>query len=116
MKKNSDFDAYVSERLTDARFAAVFEEEKEKVDLAIQILRLRSAAGFSQRELAQRLGTTQSVIARLENPQYTGHSVRTLRRIAAVLGQRVRIEFEAIEHPRHGRGRRVARARKASGA
>ena len=37
-----DFDAYVAERLKDPAFAAVLEEEKEKVDLAIRICRARS--------------------------------------------------------------------------
>ena len=118
MKKPiSDFDAFLAEQLKIPAVAAAYEEEKEKLDLAIQILNLRNRAGLSQKDLAARLGTTQSVIARLENPEYTGHSVRMLRRIAAAVGQRVRIEFEAIGHPSHGGDRRrLARHRKASGA
>jgi transcriptional regulator with XRE-family HTH domain len=54
---------------------------------------LRKEAGLSQRALAQRVGTTASVICRLEDEEYGGHSLDTLRRIAAVFGMRVEVQF-----------------------
>lgn len=48
---------------------------------------------MSQRELAKRVGTTASVICRLEDADYEGHSLSMLRRIAAALDRRIEIRF-----------------------
>ena len=58
-----------------------------------QLRELRKGAGLSQRALAQRVGTAASVICRLENEDYSGHSLDMLRRIAAVFGMRVEVQF-----------------------
>ena len=50
-----------------------------------QIHDLRTSRGLTQRELAERVGTTQSVIARIEDADYEGHSLRMLRRVAEAL-------------------------------
>jgi transcriptional regulator with XRE-family HTH domain len=54
---------------------------------------LRQRAGLSQAELAKRIGTTQSVISRLEDADYEGHSLAMLNRIAAAVERRVEIRF-----------------------
>ena len=61
--------------------------------IAEQIFGLRIAAGLSQSALAKRLGTTASVICRLEDNDYRGHSVSMLKRIADALGAKVDIRF-----------------------
>jgi transcriptional regulator with XRE-family HTH domain len=48
---------------------------------------------LTQRELAKLVGTTASVVCRLENADYDGHSLAMLRRIAAALEKRVEIRF-----------------------
>jgi transcriptional regulator with XRE-family HTH domain len=53
------------------------------------IRRLRRAAGITQSELAERAGTTQSVISRLERDDYDGHSLSMLYRIGAALNRRI---------------------------
>ncbi|MEW6753144.1 MAG: helix-turn-helix transcriptional regulator [Candidatus Latescibacterota bacterium] len=53
--------------------------------VARTICELRSAAGLSQRELADRVGTTQSAIRQLEDEDYEGPSLRRLSRIATAL-------------------------------
>jgi transcriptional regulator with XRE-family HTH domain len=50
---------------------------------------LRSDAKLSQSELAKLVGTTQSVVSRLEDDDYDGHSLTMLARIAAALGKRL---------------------------
>jgi ribosome-binding protein aMBF1 (putative translation factor) len=75
---------------------ALLEEERANAEIARRIYELRTAAGLSQRELARRVGTTTSVICRLEDADYDGHSVAMLRRIAAALNQRIEIRFVPI--------------------
>ena len=53
----------------------------------------RTAAGLSQAQLAERVGTTQSVISRLEDADYEGYSLSTLQRIADALQQRLEIRM-----------------------
>ena len=52
-----------------------FEEKVANREVAHEILQLRQDAGLSQVELARRVGTTQSVISRLEDADYEGHSL-----------------------------------------
>ena len=72
---------------------ASLEEERWNCEVAQQIHDLRTRAGLTQRELAQRVGTTASAICRLEDADYEGHSLAMLRRIASALNQRVEIRF-----------------------
>jgi len=61
---------------------------------AYGVIRARLAAGLTQQDLARRIGSTQSAIARLEGGR-TRPTMRTLERIAAATGHRVRVVFEA---------------------
>jgi DNA-binding XRE family transcriptional regulator len=69
------------------------EQEQANLDLARKIYELRTKAKLSQAELARKVGTTQSVISRLEDADYDGHSLDMLRRIASALERRVEIRF-----------------------
>jgi ribosome-binding protein aMBF1 (putative translation factor) len=84
------YDRYIGE---DPELAAAFDEELSAADIATQIYNLRKRAGLSQRQLAARVGTTASVICRLEDSDYEGHSLSLLKRIAAALGKHVKIVF-----------------------
>ena len=53
----------------------------------------RRAAGMTQTDLAEVVGTTQSVISQLEDAEYEGHSLSMLRRIAKALNRRVEIRM-----------------------
>ena len=77
---------------------AALEEARANDEVARKIYRIRTQAGLSQRELAKLVGTTASVICRLEDADYEGHSLPMLRRIAAALDQRVEIRFLPIRH------------------
>jgi len=67
--------------------------EREKADIAAQIYDLRTQAGLTQQQLAGMIGTTQSVISRLEDADYNGHSLNMLERIASVLHYRVEVRL-----------------------
>ena len=68
-------------------------------DVARKIRELREEAGFSQRKLAELIGTTASVICRLEDADYEGHSLSMLNRIATVLNKRIKIDFVPKVYP-----------------
>jgi transcriptional regulator with XRE-family HTH domain len=73
--------------------ADLLEQEQANLDIARKIYELRTKAKLSQAGLAKKVGTTQSVISRLEDADYEGHSLAMLRRIAAALEKRVEIRF-----------------------
>src|SRR5580698_9685640 len=73
--------------------ADLVEQEQANLEIAQKIYELRTKAKLSQAELAQKVGTTQSVISRLEDADYDGHSLAMLRRIATALEKRVEIRF-----------------------
>jgi ribosome-binding protein aMBF1 (putative translation factor) len=79
----------------DRKMARLVERERANMEVARQICDLREQAGLSQRALAGLVGTTASVICRLEDADYEGHSLPMLNRIAAALGRRVEIRFVA---------------------
>ncbi|MFZ4766308.1 MAG: helix-turn-helix transcriptional regulator [Roseimicrobium sp.] len=64
--------------------------------VARKIYSLRTKAGLTQKQLAKMVGTTDSVISRLEDADYEGHSMAMLTRIAAALDKRVEIRFVSI--------------------
>jgi transcriptional regulator with XRE-family HTH domain len=63
------------------------------------IRRLRAEAGLTQSELAARVGTTQSVISRLENDDYEGHSLSMLYRIGAALNRKIAVTATGGDMP-----------------
>lgn len=81
--------------------------ELEKIqadnDVARKIYDLRTKFGLSQRALAKLVGTTASVIYRLEDADYEGHSMAMLNRIAAALDKRVEIRFMPIKGSPHSK-------------
>jgi DNA-binding XRE family transcriptional regulator len=69
------------------------EEARAEDELARKIYDLRKQAGLTQERLAELVGTTPSVISRLEDSDYEGHSLTMLKRIAAAVNKRVEIRF-----------------------
>lgn len=84
------------------------EDERQQAEIAQQIYDLRTAAGLTQRELAARVGTTASVICRLEDADYHRYSLAMFRRIAAALNSRVTVRFWPMAeiHPTTAKTRR----------
>jgi transcriptional regulator with XRE-family HTH domain len=62
-------------------------------EIATTIQEIRTGKGLSQRALAELVGTTASVICRLENASYDGHSLAMLKRVAAALHHQVELRF-----------------------
>jgi ribosome-binding protein aMBF1 (putative translation factor) len=76
-----------------AKAKQLLEEERAKDEVARALHKLRTDAGLTQGQLAKRVGTTTSVISRLEDAEYRGHSLKMLQRIGAAVGKRVQVRF-----------------------
>lgn len=92
-----------------------FEEELANVDVARKLYSLRKQAGLTQAKLAELVGTSPSVISRLEDADYNGHSLAMLRRVANVFGKRVQISFVSAR-PAKRRNRATSRQKKIDAA
>jgi len=118
--RKTNFDLFLEEQLRDPDFAERFKRAGE-ADVALQLAALRERAGLSQMELARKLKTTQQQISRLESPNYEGHSLSMLRRVARVLNAHVRVIFESkkkdparrvAEQPARYRTKRTSKKRR----
>jgi ribosome-binding protein aMBF1 (putative translation factor) len=84
----------------DPEMARLVAEDLANLQIARKVYDLRTKAGLSQRDLAKLVGTTASVICRLEDADYDGHSLGMLTRIAAALNKRIDIRFVSHRRPR----------------
>ena len=74
-------------------FKVEYDALEDEFSLARELIEARTRAGLSQAELAHRMGTTQSAIARLESGK-SPPSMRTIARIAAATGTRAVVRLE----------------------
>jgi transcriptional regulator with XRE-family HTH domain len=77
----------------DTELRDMVRQEVENSTISRMIYDARKEAGLTQKQLAARIGTTQSVIARLESAEYDAHSLDILRRIAKAVGQTLELRF-----------------------
>jgi ribosome-binding protein aMBF1 (putative translation factor) len=93
-KKTSDAVQILDRQIGDnAELRQDAEEALVNAEVAQQIYHVRTKAKLTQKQLAGLVGTTQSVIARLEDAHYEGHSLSMLQRIASALHKRLEIRF-----------------------
>jgi|HubBroStandDraft_6_1064221.scaffolds.fasta_scaffold594435_1 transcriptional regulator with XRE-family HTH domain len=94
MPKTTNFGDVIRQKLAnDPALAQRVEEAAFDAHIASQICDARKASGLTQQELAELVGTTQSAIARIEDADYDGHSVKLLQRVGKALHLRLRVEF-----------------------
>jgi len=94
MARTNNFGDVIRQKLAkDSDLAKRVENAAFDACIASQIHEARKVARLTQKQLAELVGTTQSVIARLEDADYDGHSLKLLQRVGESLGCRVRIEF-----------------------
>jgi DNA-binding XRE family transcriptional regulator len=80
------------ELLAEEEFRREYGALEEEFSIVAQLIEARTKANLTQEQVARRMGTTQSVVARLES----GHplpSLRTLRRYASAVGSKVEIRL-----------------------
>lgn len=83
---------FEAEMLRDPEFRKVWAPKAPRYDLAEALIKLRLAAGLTQEQLAERLGTKKQAITRIENKP-GNLTLRTLARIAAAAGTDFSIRF-----------------------
>lgn len=91
-KKAVDFQDYLNEKLKDPVFKRNYDEYGKQLEIAYQILVLRKKKKMSQIELAKRIGTKQSNVARMEAGQQN-FTTDTLQKIAEAFKCDLKIEF-----------------------
>ena len=93
-KKNKalDFDDYLKDELKNPEFKRLFEEYGKQLEIAYQILQLRKKRGLSQSELAKKIGTKQSNVARIESGGQN-ITVNLLDKIATALGASLSVKL-----------------------
>jgi ribosome-binding protein aMBF1 (putative translation factor) len=93
-RKSSDASAILDRVIgRDRELRRRVESAKLGLRVAQMIHDARTAAGLTQTRLAELVGTTQSVISRLEDAAYEGHSLSMLQRVAEALHRRIDIRF-----------------------
>jgi DNA-binding XRE family transcriptional regulator len=79
---------------------AEYDRLEEEFTVLDEFLRLRAAAGLTQAEVARRMGTTQSAVARLESGRgNNAPTLATLRKYARALGYRLEFRIAAASAP-----------------
>jgi transcriptional regulator with XRE-family HTH domain len=91
--------------MKDPEYRKEYDGLEAEFALAAEVAKARGRAGLSQAELARRMKTTQSTIARLESGRGKP-STRTLDRFAKATGHRVKISFEPVKGTRRARQHR----------
>ena len=94
-KKNNkaiDFQDVLKEKLKNKEFKQYFDEYGKQLEIAYQILGLRKKKKMSQKELAEKIGTTQSNIARMEAGQQN-FTTNTLGKIASAFNLDLKVSF-----------------------
>lgn len=89
------FNDYLQEQLKDPEFRAEYEAQEPEFAIMQAMIDARKASGMTQKQLAEKTGINQADICKMErgngNP-----SLRTLQRLAAGMGMRLKVEFETV--------------------
>ena len=89
----SNWDTYKQKLLKDPEFKKLYEESQPEFEIAKAIIRARIENKITQKELAKKMNTTQSVISRVEQGK-TSPSISLLKRLAAALNTTLQVQFK----------------------
>jgi DNA-binding XRE family transcriptional regulator len=95
--KTYNFDEILQKELKDKNFKEAYDSFNEEFILAKEIIKLRKTNNLTQKELAEKVGTSQPAIARLESGNYKNVSLAFLRRVAFALGTTPEIKLKKIK-------------------
>ena len=96
MNKSIPMEKLFAEWRKDPEYMREYEALEGEFALAHALIKARADAGLTQEELAERMGTTQSAIARMEGGK-SRPSTTTLAKVAAATGTKLRVSFEVVK-------------------
>ena len=93
--KFTTLDSALTQELKSKQFREIWRKPTGDpyLDTALTIMKMRKEKKLTQTQLAQKAGTTQQVIARLESLTYRSYSLKTLEKLAKALGKKPQISF-----------------------
>ena len=94
MSKTISFTEMKKEWRKDPKYQEAYENLKPEFEIARELIHARARAHLTQAELAKRMGTTQSVVARLESGAQST-SLKTLEKYAKATGNHLHIRLSA---------------------
>ena len=92
LRRPTNYELYRDKILKDPKARKLYDEYGKQLEIAYKILQLRKKQGMSQNELAKKVGTTQSNVARIEAGQQN-FTMATLQKIAKVFKHDLQVEF-----------------------
>jgi len=87
-----DFQSYLAEQLRNPEIKKHYDEYGKQLEVAYMILQFRKRKNLSQLELAKKIGTSQSNVARMESGEQN-FTINTLQKISSVFKRNLKIEF-----------------------
>ena len=92
MSKYSDF---LTEQLTDPEVKAEYDALEPEFAIIQAMIDARKSSGLTQKQLSERTGIAQADISKLESGN-ANPSLKTLQRLAAGMGMKIKIEFQPM--------------------
>ena len=80
----------------DRDYREAYAEDFLNTNIATQIRVIREQRGLTQAQLAEKIGTKQAGISRVENVNYSAWNIGTLKKIAFAFGVRLKVSFETF--------------------
>lgn len=87
------FDDHYNELRKDPHMAKLLDEESERLDIALALMKAREAAGLTQAQLATKSGISKMTINRIERG-YKNPGLGTIRTLASAMGRRVSVSIQ----------------------
>ena len=94
-RQHLDFDVWLKNKLKDPEFKAEYDQLQPEFAVINAIIEARTKKGLTQKKLAEKIGTKQSVISRLESGN-ANPSVAFLKKLAEALDSNLQIKFTSI--------------------
>lgn len=91
-RKHLDFNVFLNKQLKDPKFKAEWDRQQPEFAMIQAMIDVRRKKDLSQKQLAKKLGTTQSAISRLEKGNISP-TVNFLQKLAEALDSRLDIRF-----------------------
>ena len=95
--RNSNFSIWLEEQLKNSQFKAEFDRQEPEFAVIRAVIEARINRDLSQKELAHKMGTKQSVISRLESGS-ANPSLKFLQRLATATDSQLKIQFLQTHH------------------